>query len=251
MSYQRRFCEAVAERLEENETLLAAGNVTVAVEDRVSAADAVKRQLGKLGLLVLVSTTGHVRASGAGASTAGDIGLEVTVFENPKLNRATNPEAFTLTQASEVIAEALHHFRPAGMQNHIRYISMARADADENDARMVITLAALQSLSPEKAVKWGLGINTIWGEAVSSRKVRGGEPIFEPCRGGKAKFIAVRDPHWAVELTVSVQISAPEIPSLGETFEFGGLTYVTSSASVSESGEDSATVSLSGRTIES
>ena len=250
MSYQRQFCEAVAKRLEADETLSQAGNVTVAVENAVSAADAVRRQLGKLGLLVLVSSTGHTRKSSAGASTAGDIGLEITVFENPKLNRAGNPDAFTLTAASEAIAAALHGYRPEGLQNHLRYISMARADADENDARMVLSFAALQSLKADKAVKWGIGATAIWGEVTTSRRARGGEPIFEPGRCGKAKFLGVRDEHWTIELTATVLVASPEIPAIGETFIVGEVEYVTSAAAITESSEDAATVTLAGRTMD-
>ena len=249
MSYQRRFCEAVAAELKADKVLNAAGNVTVSIEDEISAADEVERQLGKRGVLALVATTGHARKTGTGASTAGDIGLEVTVFENPKLNRATNKEAFTLTQAAEAIAEALHWKRLAGFKNNIRYISMQRADADEEDARMIVTFAVLQALDESEAVKWGIGGRTIWGAATSVKKTRGGEPIFEPGKNGRAKFYGIRDPHWAIELTCTVDTAAPEIPALGDNFEFEGVTYICSYASSSENGEDEATVTLSGRTI--
>ena len=249
MSYQRRFCEAVAAELKADKVLNAAGNVTVSIEDEISAADEVERQLGKRGVLALVATTGHARKTGTGESTAGDIGLEVTVFENPKLNRATNKDAFTLTQAAEAIAEALHWKRLAGFKNNIRYISMQRADADEEDARMIVTFAVLQALDESEAVKWGIGGRTIWGAATSVKKTRGGEPIFEPAKNGRAKFYGIRDPHWAIELTCTVDTAAPEIPALGDNFEFEGVTYVCSYASSSENGEDGATVTLSGRTI--
>ena len=249
MSYQRRFCEAVAAELKADEVLNAAGNVTVSIEDEISAADEVERQLGKRGVLALIATTGHARKTGTGESTAGDIGLEVTVFENPKLNRATNKDAFTLTQAAEAIAEALHWKRLAGFKNRIRYISMQRADADEEDARMIVTFAVLQALDESEAVKWGIGGRTIWGAATSVKKTRGGEPIFEPGKNGRAKFYGIRDSHWAIELTCTVETAAPEIPELGDNFEFEGVTYVCSSASSSENGEDGATVTLSGRTI--
>lgn len=249
MSFQRKYCEAVAAALEADEVLGAAGNITIAIEDQVSAADAVKRQLGRLGLLVLIATTGHARKSGTGSSTAGDIGLEISVFENPKLNRATNKDAFTLTQASEAIAEALHWRKFEGLDNRIRYISMVRADADENDARMIITFAALQALDPAKAVKWGAGNSTVWGEVSQKHRVRGGTAKFEPGRDGRAKFVGVLDPHWAVTLTVSVDIAAPELPGLGEKFEYEGIAYVTTEATSTENGEDGATVTLAGRTM--
>lgn len=249
MSYQRKFCEAVAAELKADEVLNAAGNVTVSIEDEISAADEVERQLGKRGVLALIATTGHARKTGTGESTAGDIGLEVTVFENPKLNRATNKDAVTLTQAAEAIAEALHWKRLEGFKNNIRYISMQRADADEEDARMIVTFAVLQALDENEAVKWGIGGRTIWGAVTSVKKTRGGEPIFEPGKNGRAKFYGIRDPHWAIELTCTVETAAPEIPELGDSFEFDGVTYVCSYASSSENGEDGATVTLSGRTI--
>ena len=50
MSNQRKFCEAVAAELKADEVLNAAGNVTVSIEDEISAADEVERQLGKRGV---------------------------------------------------------------------------------------------------------------------------------------------------------------------------------------------------------
>lgn len=249
MSYQRKFCEAVAGILELDKALAAAGNVTVSVEDHVSAADAAKRQLGKLGVLALIATTGHVRAAGAGNSTAGDLGLEITVFENPKLNRATNKDAFTLTQASEIIADALHGKRIEGFANKIRYISMQRADADEGDARMIVVFAVEQSLGLEDPVAWGIDEDTVWGDVTHRKRARGGTPLFEPGRNGKARFIGVQDPHWIISLTCTVAADAPELPELGETFRYGGKEYKTTSAELDETGEGSATVSLSGRTV--
>ena len=249
MSYQRKFCEAVAAELKADEVLNAAGNVTVSIEDEISAADEVERQLGKRGVLALIATTGHARKTGTGKSTAGDIGLEVTVFENPKLNRATNKDAFTLTQAAEAIAETLHWKKFAGFKNRIRYISMQRADADEEDARMIVTFAVLQALNEAEAVKWGIGEKTIWGAVTTKERARGGTAQFEPGRDGKAKFVGVLDPHWAIQLTCTVETAAPEIPDLGEKFEFEGVTYICSGAKSNENGEDGSTVTLSGRTI--
>ena len=248
MSYQRKFCEAVAAELKADEVLNAAGNVTVSIEDEINAADEVERQLAKRGVLALIATTGHARKTGTGESTAGDIGLEVTVFENPKLNRATNKEAFTLTQAAEAIAEALHWKKLAGFTNRIRYISMQRADADE-EARMIVTFAVLQALDEAEAVKWGIGEKTIWGAVTTKERSRGGTAQFEPGRDGKAKFVGVLDPHWAIQLTCTVETAAPEIPDLGDEFEFEDVTYICSGAKSSENGEDGATVTLSGRTI--
>lgn len=248
MSYQRKFCEAVAAELKADEVLNAAGNVTISIEDEISAADEVERQLAKRGVLALIATTGHARKTGTGESTAGDIGLEVTVFENPKLNRATNKEAFTLTQAAEAIAEALHWKTLAGFKNRIRYISMQRADADEEDARMIIVFAVSETLGGD-SVKWGLDDKTVWGEVTHRRRTRGGTAIFEPGRDGKAKFSGVSDPHWKIELTCTVASTAPELPELGEKFEHRGLSYSTTEATIDESSEGSSTVTLSGRTI--
>lgn len=249
MSYQRDFCKAVAKIIQDDDTIKAAGNVTVAVEDEVSAAETVKRQLGKLGVLALIATTGHIKSSNAGDSTTGDLGMEITVFENPKLNRATNKDAFTLTQASEVIADALNGVRIEGFKNKIRYISMQRADADENDARMVVVFAVEQSLGGDE-VLWGVDERTIWGSVMHRKRTRGGTAIFETGCDGKAKFIGVQDPHWIISLTCTVDADAPDLPRLGEVFEYGAVKYATLTAEIDEASEDSATVSLSGRTMD-
>ena len=248
MSYQRKFCKGVAKVLAANENLIKPGNVTISIEDEVAAADVVKRQLGKMGVLALIATTGHVKSNDLPDSTTCDLGLDITVFENPKLNRATNKDAFTLTQASEVIAEALNGVKLEGFTNKIRYISMQRADADENDARMIIVFAVSETLGGD-SVKWGLDAETVWGEVTHRRRTRGGTPIFEPGRDGKAKFSGVSDPHWVIELTCTVRATAPELPELGEKFEHRGLSYSTTAATIDESSEGTSTVTLSGRTI--
>lgn len=250
MSFQRKYCEAVKAAIEENESIMSAGNVTVSIEDDVSAEEEAQRALGKMGLLVLIATTGHTRTPGSGASTSGDLGLEITVFENPRLNRAGNRSAFTLTQAAEKIADTLHWRLFDGFQHRLRYLSMQRADADSKDARMVVTFAASQAFDPNKAVKWGIGVKTIWGEVQTKNRVRGGEAIFEPGRNGRGRFMGVVDPHWKITLTATVEIAAPELPELGQSFEYDGVTYYTTEAQSSESGEDGATVTLSGRTMD-
>ena len=250
MSFQRHFCKAVAKIIEDDETIKAAGNVTVAIEDEVSAADTVRRQLGKLGVLALIATTGHARQSGSGQSTAGDMTFEITLFENPKLNRATNPEAFTLTAAAETIASALH-WRLIDGQHRMRYQSMQRADADETDARMIIAFAAYRILDAGKAAYWGIGKRTIWGEVVNLTREKGGETLFELGRDGKAKFTGVADEHEAITLTCLVDESCPKLPNLGDEFVYEDLTYLTTSAKLDESGENTSTVTLSGRTLTS
>ena len=202
-SYQRDFCDELKKLIAADETIKAAGNVEAFVEDRADPAQKVGAALARSGVLVMVAATGHSRRAGSGRSAAGDLLLEITCFENPKRNRANNQDAFTLVQAAEAIKDALHG--QTVMNAKVRYIEMRREDADESDYRMVVEFAAFTALDRSRAAAWGIGEATLWGEVTSLRSRRGGTAQFEPGRDGKARFVGVLDPHWAVELTCDVE----------------------------------------------
>ena len=249
MSYQRNFCEELKKIIDKNEVIRKAGNVEVFVEDKEDPAQKVKAALAKSGVLVMVATTGHIRKIGVGGETVGDLTFEITCFENPKLNRARNKNAFTLVQAAEVIKDALHGRNLLGSK--IRYIDMSRADADEHDYREIVTFAAFTDLTQNDRVVWGIGEMTRWGEITQRKFSRGGNAIFEPVRDGYTRFIGVRDPHWIVDLTCEMptRITREELPNLGEMFTYTEMNFVTTDAEVVSSGDDSSTVRLAGRTI--
>lgn len=247
-SYQRKLCEEICEIVEKDEEIRAAGNVVAFCEDKFDPATKVTEN-AKTKVRVMIATTGHERKPGTGASTSGDVGLEITVFENPLTRK---DDAITLTGASERIAAILHWRNVLG-SSRIRYLSMARADADERDYRMVILFAVELPLDPRKAVRWGTGEGIFLGEVVTKRTARGGVNVYEPNRSGDDTFVGTRNRHWTVALSCSVkaEITEEDLPEFGSTFTVGGRTYLTEGAELVESGEDSATVNLTGRTLPS
>ena len=248
-SYHRDFCDGLKKLIDADGTIKAAGNVKSFVEDRADPAQKVREALSKNGVLVMVAATGHSRRAGSGRSAAGDLLVEITCFENPKKNRALDLDAFTLVQAAEAIKDALHGQKVLNAK--VRYIEMRREDADENDYRMVVEFAAFTALDRSRAAAWGIGDATRWGEVTSSRSRRGGTAQFEPGRNGRARFVGVLDPHWAVELTCDVEgeLTDEDLPALGGKFTWKGREYSCTDAELTGSGEDLSTVRLSGRTI--
>ena len=243
---QIKLCEGIAEALQ-NVVELASDGAVVFVEDKFNPRTKVSEHANTK-LRVMISTTGHTRRPGGGKSTAGDIGVEIVVFENPV--RRVDPNALTVTRAAELIAETLHWKTFDGFDK-LRYIDMSRADADESDFRMVVNFAAFAALDPANAVRWGIGDDIHLGEVTSKSISRGGTPIFESNRKGEAFRIGTRDPHWAIDLSADVYaaITEDDLPAMGEPFGFGERTYFTTAASLAEAGEDTTTVRLAGRTI--
>ena len=247
MSEQIEMCKAVAAVLKERFSSLAEGPVTVLVEDDVDPAAEVERALAGVGVVVLVAATGHMRKPGVGASTAGDLGLEITCFENPKLNRLRKAGYMTVTHAAETCKDALHY--RTVLNHRISYVDMERTDADNSDFRMTVRFVVPLALDSSGAVTWTTGGGErISGVVTQRTPSRGGVVVLEPNRRGDAEFRGVRDSHWAIELECTVDSSDESIlPALGDDFIYGGKTYMTQSARMTVS--DTSTVRLSGRTI--
>lgn len=250
MGYQREICELIANTLGEVKALAEA---KVMVEDTCDPHAEVEEALGKLGVLILVAVTGHRRKPGVGASTAGDFAIEVSVFENPQLNRIGRPDALTVSGAAEAVSKALHGQTVEfgdGSKSKLVYVDMARTDADNEDFRMVVSFAAFKSLDPSAGVKWGVE-GEIVGEVVSKTMARGGTPVFEPDRHGNARFVGTRDRHWKANVTCTVPATLTEedLPELGTPFAYAGKTFITETAEMVSAGEDTSTVRLTGRTL--
>lgn len=248
-SRQRTICDEILRILAEDPVIKAAGNVTLQVEDRGDPAAKVTRALRKAGVFCLISSTGHTRAPGSGESTAGDIGIEITFFENPTLSRADNRDAFTVTAAAEAARDALHWRTVNGAR--IRYVEMSRADADEQDYRMIVTFLLQEAPDPDKAVRWGIGEDIFLGRVIEREIARGGVVEFVPDQSGNENRIYTRNLHWTISLTCEVTdgITENDLPAFGKPFEYGGKTYYCTDAGMSSAVEDTTTVRLAGRTL--
>ena len=248
MSRQADICRAVAAVLKE--TFSGVLGVTVAVEDACNPSEERDKTLGSFGVLVLVAASGHRRKPGTGASTAGDLAIDLTLIENPKRNRKSGVDGPTVTSVAEAAKDALHWRTVEGRR--IVYVEMQRADAADDDYRMLVSFVAALALDPRSAVSWGIGDETILGEVTRKKVARGGENVYEPGRGGSAQWLGTRDKHWKIELdcTVTTQ-SEDDLPELGAAFTYGGRTYKVDSAEMTADAEDTSTVRLSGRTMES
>lgn len=246
MSRQADICRAVAGVLKE--AFAGTMGVTVAVEDACNPSDEVEKTLGRFGVLVLVATSGHRRKPGTGASSAGDLAIDLTVVENPKRNRKSGVAGPTVTSVSEKAKDALHWRTVEGRR--IIYVEMQRMDVDEEDYRMSVSFVAPLALDPAHAVSWGIGDATILGEVSHKEIARGGVNVYEPDRQGDAKRIGTRDRHWKIDLTCTVTTqSEDDLPEIGAPFQYGGRTYYVDSAAMSADAEDTSTVRLAGRTL--
>lgn len=246
MSRQIDICKAVAAVLKD--AFKGVPNVTVMVEDTCDPGAEVRKALGRLGVLVLVAASAHRRKEGVGASTAGDLELEISVFENPKLNRRPNVPGPTVTSAAETVKDALHWHEACGRR--LVYVDMQRTDADDGDYRMSVGFVAPLALDPAAAVSWGIAGGTILGEVTRKTVGRGGVNIYEPSRDGSVRIVGTRDRHWTIDLdcTVTTQ-SEDDLPEIGAPFTYGGRTYYVDLAQMTTAAEDTATVRLAGRTI--
>ena len=208
----------------------------------------VQKALGRLGVLVLVAASGHRRKPGTGASSAGDLSIELSVFENPKLNRRPGKSGPTVTSVAEAAKDALHWREVEGRR--IVYVEMQRTDADDGDYRMSVSFVAPLSLDPAHAVSWGIGDATILGEVTRKKVARAGVNVYEPGRDGDVRHVGTRDRHWTIDLTCTVTTqSEDDLPELGDTFTFGGRTYRVDAAELDADAEDTSTVRLAGRTL--
>lgn len=246
MSRQADICAAVAAILRESFAGLL--GVTVAVEDACSPSDVVEKTLGSFGVLVLVAASGHRRKPGTGASTAGDLAIDLTVIENPKRNRKSGSQEHTVTSVSEAAKDALHWREVEGRR--LVYVEMQRMDVADDDYRMAVSFVAPLALDPAAAVCWGIGETTILGEVTKKTVARGGVNVYEPGRDGNVRYVGTRDRHWAVDLecTVTTQ-SEDDLPEIGANFTYGNRTYCVNSAQMTVEAEDTATVRLTGRTV--
>ena len=246
MSRQLEICNAITKTLKE--TFKEAPGVRVVAEDSCDPSAEVQKALGKLGVLVLVAASGHRRKPGTGASSAGDLSIELSVFENPKLNRKPGKSGPTVTSVAEAAKDALHWRKVEGRR--IVYVDMQRTDADDGDYRMSVSLVAPIALDPAHAVSWGIGDATILGEVTKKTAARGGVSVYEPGANGDARYLGTRDRHWTIDLTCTVTTqSEDDLPEIGAPFTYGGRTYFVDTASMTADAEDTATVRLTGRTM--
>ena len=246
MSRQAEICHEVAAVL--REALGGEPGVTVAVEDACNPAEEVEKTIGQFGVLVLVAASGHRRKPGTGASTAGDLAIELTAVENPKRNRKSGAIVPTVTSVAEAAKDALHWREVSGRR--LVYVEMQRADVAEDDYRMVVSFVAPLALDEANAAKWGIGEATILGEVTRKTVARSGVTEYEPGRNGDARYMGVRDRHWKIDLTCTVTTqSEDDLPEIGAEFTYGGRTYRVETAEMTADAEDTATVRLAGRTM--
>ena len=137
-------CKDVATML--RETYRGVPGVTVELEDSCDPTAEAEKALGGWGVLVLVAASGHRRSQGSGASTGGEVTVELTVVENPKRNRKSGMRGPTVTSVSEAARDALH-WQVAGAYC-LGYVDMQRADVAEDDFRMVVDFTA-QPFTPQ------------------------------------------------------------------------------------------------------
>ena len=248
MSCQAEICRGVAAALKE--AFSGQPGVTVAVEDSCNPTDVAEKALGSFGVLVLVAASGHRRKPGTGASTAGDLAIDLTVIENPKRNRRSAAPGPTVTSVAEAAKDALHWRTVEGRR--LVYVDMQRADMAEDDYRMVVSLVAPLALDRSKAVSWGIAGSTVLGEVTRKTVARGGVNVYEPGRNGDAKRLGTRDRHWKIDLSCTAATqSEDDLPDIGAPFEFGGRTYYVDTAEMTADAEDTSTVRLTGRTMKS
>ena len=246
MSRQVDICRAVADALQE--TFSGVLGVTVVVEDSCNPSEEHQKALGKFGVLVVVAASGHRRKPGTGASTAGDLAIDLTVIENPKHNRKSGVPGPTITSVAEQAKDTLHWRTIDGRR--LVYVEMQRADAADDDYRMAVSFVAVLALDPKSAVSWGIGDATILGEVTRKKVARGGVNNYEPGRNGNAQWLGTRDRHWKIDLTCTVTTqSEDDLPDIGTEFAYGGRTYRVDTAEMDADAEDTSTVHLTGRTM--
>lgn len=246
MSRQSDICRAVAAVLREAYGGLP--GVTVEVEDSCDPTAEAEKALGGWGVLVLVAASGHRRKPGTGASTAGDLSINLTVIENPRRNRKSGMPGPTVTSVAEGAMEALHWREVEGRR--LVYVDMQRADMADDDFRMLVSFVAPLALDPANAVSWGIGESTILGEVTHKDVARAGVNVYEPGRDGDVRHVGTRDRHWTIDLTCSVTTqSEDDLPDIGTTFYYGGRAYCVDLATLTADAEDTATIHLAGRTV--
>lgn len=162
MSAQSETCAAVAEIL--RETFGGTLGVTVELEDSCNPSAAMEKALGSWGVLVLVATSAHRRRPGTGASTAGDLAIDLVVVENPKRNRKSGTQGNTVTSVAEAAKDALHWREVCGRR--LVYVEMRREDAADDDYRMAVSFAAPLAIDKARADGWDFGGSAIEPEEV-------------------------------------------------------------------------------------
>ena len=164
MSAQSKTCAAVAEIL--RETFKSAPGVTVELEDSCNPSAAMEKALGSWGVLVLVATSAHRRRPGIGASTAGDLAIDLVVVENPKRNRKSGTQGNTVTSVAEAAKDALHWREICGRR--LVYLEMRREDAADDDYRMAVRFAAPAAKTEQE---WSYSGTVVEPEEVIEQKI--------------------------------------------------------------------------------
>lgn len=215
------------------------------VEDRLNPAALAQRYAAHR-MRVLVAAVAHERRANVGEQTFGAWTLQVTVFENAT-RRSENDDAPSLLDVAAAAVSALHWQTVAGAR--VVYQDMTRIDESGEELRMVVTFRAWTGLA-QGAVVWGAGDALLSGDVFDVSYERGGVNVFEPSRKGDAKYVGTRDRHWKISVSALAAVSDPDaLPDFGETFSYGGRSYVTESASLKLEGENVATIRLTGRTV--
>ncbi len=124
-------CEAIAdlirEQVQANATLKNGAEVTVLVEDKLDSSFRIEEMLGRNNLAVIVGLTGFSRKQQSGSLIFGTANFDISVFENPMLNRESigTPTAQML---AEFLTCVLHWTKPQGFDTPLRFQTMTRAD---------------------------------------------------------------------------------------------------------------------------
>lgn len=122
--------EGIAAVIREDPAILAAGNISVVVEDKACLAYEIAKALGELGVCITVSVTGFDKRADLGPMVQGTLHFEIACYEHPTLNR-TDASTPTAQWAAEHLARILNWRRIPQLTNKLIFRDFSRDDVEE------------------------------------------------------------------------------------------------------------------------
>lgn len=122
--------EGIAAVIRDDPAILAAGNVSVVVEDKACIAYEIAKALGELGVCVTVAVTGFTKRQDLGPMVQGTLAVEIACYEHPTLNRQ-DPSTPTAQWMAEHIARILNWRKVPQLTNKLIFRDFSRDDVEE------------------------------------------------------------------------------------------------------------------------
>lgn len=147
MNKIRKMCESIADEIrrkkDADKWLSNSCQLAVLVEDKLTDNFAIESSLGRNSLAVVVGLTSFARKAQMGELAFGTATFDISVFENPTMNRESEGTP-TAQSVAEFLIDALHWATLQEFETPLRFQSMTRADEPQAVVERLTFVADVQ-----------------------------------------------------------------------------------------------------------